>query len=626
MSSHDLVSIARRAPLSPGVYLMKNAAGKVIYVGKAKALRRRLQSYLSHLKHHSFKTRKLIESIHSIDTILVKDEVEALLLERSLIRSHHPRFNILLRDDKNYPYLKADLKQPWPRITVVRRREDDGATYLGPFSCQKSLWSIIELVHRIFPLVRCSPYEFEHTKRPCNYYGMKLCWAPCHRKVDREAYHDLVREALEVVSGKHDKLKQKLTQLMLDASAAEDYPLAATYRNQLQALAQIAQQKNSSYRSITSGDIIGWHSYDDLISIHILCVRDHILSDSQGFLLENPLQEDNEQLCSQFLLQYYAQRTMPQKILLPFELTHIEVLTAALRSVTAKLKLRLPHFKEEKELSITAHKNALLALENNQKANDSTENFLQKAAQQLPVPLKLERIECFDISHLQGTGTAASLVCFQNGRPHKASYRKYNIATKDAAAAHPPLQATSSKQSIVQGDDYGALRSVMRRRLKSLQRDSSYCPDLILIDGGKGQLNSLVKLRNQEFPQISIPFVAIAKAKSKGSKSERLFFEQQLHPFALKEGTASYRLFTQLRDEAHRFALAHHRSRRKRERHSSPLERIPGIGPELRKRLLQHFPSLDHLKRASTQDLTEVSGISTAKAQQIHHALRQPPN
>ena len=616
MPPKDLAQIIKEAPLSPGVYLMKNTSGKVIYVGKAKALRKRLQSYFTSLKGQTLKTRKLIESIHSIDTILVKNEVEALLLERSLIRSHKPRFNILLRDDKSYPYLKADLKQKWPRIVVVRRREDDGAVYLGPFSCQKSLWSTLELVHRIFPLVRCSPYEFEHTKRPCNYYGMKLCWAPCHKDVDVKAYHNMVKEALEVLSGKRGSLKKKLKKKMLKASKEQNYPLAASYRDQLEALKNISKQQNSSYKTIMSGDVVSWHSHDDLISIYVLSIRDHVLVDSASFLLPSPLQESKEQLCAQFLLQYYAARVVPKKILLPFELENIDDLSLALNSSSTP-KLRIPYYKEEQELMNTAQKNALLVLSNSYKESFSTEVYLKKATEELPVSLNLERMECFDISHLQGTAAVASMVCFQGGKPEKSSYRKYNISIQESDEA-----CDHKRDQVLGGDDYGAIRAVMRRRLKRLSEEDTL-PSVVVIDGGKGQLSSATKVRDQEFPQFSsIPFLAIAKAKNSVEGHERLFFENHPHPMVLEEGSFSYRLFTQIRNEAHRFAISHHRKRRKGERHSSQLEKVPGIGPALRKRLLEHFSSVSKLKAASTEELAKVPGISASKAEILYKSFQ----
>ena len=610
-------------------------------MGKAKSLRSRLQSYVPNLKHHTLKTRKLIAHINDIDTIIVKSEVEALLLERRLIRTHQPRFNILLRDDKNYPYLKVDFKQPWPRLLVVRQRIDDGAQYFGPFSCQQSLWSTYELVHRTFPLVRCSTYEFETTKRPCNYHSMKLCWAPCHKKVDSAAYHSMMRDVIDIIKGKGQaSFKKKLKDKMIKAAEDENYLLAARYRNQITALDNVTKLHNSTYAKTASCDALGWHGSPEIISIHVLSVRDHLLSGSQGFLIDNPLGETPQHIITQFLAQYYATRPLPRLIISPFDLGDQKALLESLGTSPHKVKIREEHYIEEQDLMKTAHKNAQLAFKNSLNQTQTHGSFLKKVTQELPHPLNLERIECYDISHLSGTATVASGVCFVNGKPDKSGYRKYNIKTSALPASSSPTlsQRTGAPEGavVVHGDDYGALREVIKRRLAKIgttnghntedntenKKKNQPQPTLIVIDGGKGQLSSVLEVRNREFPDIAVPFIAMAKAKNHADNHERLFFENQSDGFILEPGTAGFRLFTQIRDEAHRFAITHHRQRRTKVRHRSSLEDIPGVGVTLRKRLLEHFSSLNSLNEASCKDISEVRGVSAALAQVIYNHLR----
>lgn len=611
----------RDFPLEPGVYLMKDAKKQVIYVGKAKNLRNRVSSYFVRDSSH-LKTQKLMRRVDDVQCMVVSTEVEALLLERVLIKSHAPMFNVLLRDDKNYPYVRADLQNPWPRLTIVRVREKDGATYLGPFSCSRNLYAAMDVVHRIFPLVRCSPYEFEHCRRPCNYYEMGQCWAPCHKDVDQKSYHDLVEDALDFLSGKNSEVRQKLHKKMLQHSKLQNYTMAASCRDQLAALDHIAKEQQSAFSHLLEADVIAWVSEGSKIYMHVLQVRDYMIYTGVHFVLDNPLIESLSELISLFLLQYYEQRIPPSMIILSAMPKHQNLLQQALRQHVwnlwkkrMKIMVRMPYYKDEKNAMDISFKNAMLAFSNDRKTYHTSQNYLTEIEEALPVPLSLCRVECVDISHLQGTATVASIVVFVDGKLEKSQYRRYQIKQEDFAL----------------GDDYGAISEVISRRFQRMgSEDVMRRPKVIVIDGGKGQLSAAVAARDAVDGDWNVPLIAIAKEKNESSRkrksrkpgveedvSEKLYFEGYSDVFRLIKGSSVYRLFTQLRDESHRFALSYHKQKRFQERYTSQLKKIPGVGDALSAKLLQQFVSYDALRVASIEELTCVSGISRRQAQNI---------
>lgn len=616
MMRHQLSSLATQAKQSPesaGIYLMINEEGQVIYVGKAKNLRHRLLSYFQR-QSSDIKTAKLVDRIRSFKVTLVQTELEALLLERSLIRAHDPPFNILLRDDKSFPYVKADMSNPWPRLTIVRRRgPDHGDIYIGPYSNQKLLFSALEWVHQIFPLVRCSPYEFTHTKRPCNYHAMNLCLAPCHMKVDSESYKNMVREAIKLLRGGDHGLQDQLTQKMATASEQEDYQKAAEYRDQIEALRQLSEQDQSTTKHVKEADVIGYHHVDQRICFYILCVRDHMVSDAREFVLSPPHQ--HKQYClEQFMMQFYVTHLPPQKILIPFDIKRPETVSKALairrddQGQTYEIiapQISLVHRVEEKRLMNTAHQNAQFALSNHQKIHETTQSTLRGIAHELGLEISLHRCECIDISHLSGSATVASKVSFVGGMPDKSGYRMYHIAS----------------QSEFHNDDYAAIEEVIRRRLSS---QTDHLPDVIVIDGGLGQLHSALKA-SQDFKYRPY-FLAIAKIRRtsthRPSEFDRIFSEHHPHPILLHKGSPAHRLFAHMRDEAHRFAIKSHRKTLQKIRHSSQIEQVKGIGKITRIHLLQAFSSLDHMQNASITQLSNIKGMNYTKARALKSHLK----
>lgn len=605
---------------SPGVYFMKDSQSRVIYVGKAKDLKARVSSYFVDSKDHSPKTRKLVSQIVDFEVMLVQTEVEALLLERTLIKHHQPQFNILLRDDKEYPYIRIHFGDDWPRIDIVRRRKDDGAEYFGPFTAPGSLRQGMDAVRKVFPLIRCSPWEFQHAKRVCNYYHMKMCLGPCVLPVEPATYKAMLRDAMELILGKNQEVLNNLNERMMKASEREQYELAAQYRDQIRSIESLKEKQSVILDSTISADVIGKARREDIVVVHVLTIRSGKVIAGSTYPLKNEGPSDDSDTMSQFILQYYDGRDLPQRIVLPEAIEHSDSLVQALMtSGTQKTAIYVKknlHKVPWHDLSAIAEKNAIFQLEEIARTTDRARTSLEALQATLSLPRLPARMECIDISNFQETAIVASNVCFINGKPEKSLYRSYNIQTVSGAP-----------------DDFASIFEVVKRRLERGVRDGDL-PDLLVIDGGKGQLDSAMKAL-AEFPGLDLCIVSLAKSrleKSRPSKRkkdkvdasiprhsfERVFKPGLETPIPLAPGSPSYRLMTRIRDEAHRFAITRHRSKRSKIANASPLDDIAGIGPKLRSALLQTFGSLDHIAKASLSDLQKIKGVSEELAVRIH--------
>ena len=662
---------AKDSPTTPGVYLMKNDQNKVIYIGKAKKLTNRLQSYFTGVKSKPLRIQRLVNEIDHFDTIIVNTDPQALLLERSLIKTHKPRYNILLRDDKNYPYIKVDIKSKWPRFTMVRKKNLDGGYYLGPFSCSKSLYLVMQLVHELFPLVRCSLYEFSHRTRPCNYYGMKKCLAPCFYQISQKDYKKIVDQAIEFIqidqSDKHKIIEQR----MLEASKQHNYQQAIIYRDQLLALGDIRTQHNSTHQSIANADIINWIIELSTICFNVTHVDNHLIIGSENFVIEDLFIEDISVVCIHFILQYYENRYVPPVIIMPIKIDQVEDLIKALsfqddvgyramkedkfnhsnefgsylKKITNnsknnhsdttritknhKIKIRSAKNRDEKNLVDACKKNAWFFLHNHLKEHYTGETYIKAVENELSIKVSLSLVECIDISHFSSSAIVASKVSFKQGVPNKSGYRKYNISNYDNKKYIKLFN--NQDDFIVNQDDYKAICHVLKKRLdKIVHQDDPEIPDMIVIDGGKGQLNCALKIKQAYFPKLDIKIFSLAKPNRSdkyrdnigGYNKERLFYSLDKPFIALEPNTLSYRFFTQLRNEAHRFAVTHHRAKFKKARHSSVLENIPGVGAKTRIKLLHNFGSLQKIKSASIEDLVTVSGVSLDLAKIIKNYLQ----
>jgi excinuclease ABC subunit C len=597
---------------------MKNSKGNIIYVGKAVGLKSRVGQYLGSSSRLDFKTQHLVEEISDFEIIIVKTGAEALLLERTLIKHHKPKFNILLRDDKEYPYLRISMTEEWPRIERVRRRKEDGSIYLGPFASAGQLRKMLDATYRIFPLIRCSRHEFANTKRPCNYYHMKMCLAPCTKPVDKMQYKSMIEDAIDFLRGNNKDLVKALRGKMEKAAEDENFEFAAVYRDQLSAFESMTEKQSVVVHEIESADIIGFAKNEIKVSFYIMQIRDGYLVSSDTYVLRSPVQNEQEAM-TEFLLQYYDGRSLPRVIALPFVLDDVDHLKIALLTSHpdhAGLTMRTPARGIWQDLMDMAEKNADHQLKDAAVEEERRRTELEVIREKLRLNKSPHRIECIDISNIQGTAIVASNVCFIDGKPARDKYRHYTIKTVVGAP-----------------DDFSSIHEVVDRRLRRAEEEHDL-PDLLVIDGGRGQLNAALDAMALH-PTVQVEIVSLAKSKVEKQRGrsefmatgdvrhtfERIFFPDRESPISLAPGSPEYRLFTQIRDEAHRFAISHHRKKRAKISAGSDLDAIPGIGPKLRAKLLETFGSLDKLRLASLDELRKVKGLRESSAIALHSFL-----
>ncbi|MBC7661335.1 MAG: excinuclease ABC subunit UvrC [Chitinophagaceae bacterium] len=603
----------KQLPQDAGVYLMKDKKGTIIYVGKAKNLKNRVSSYFQSSNQHTYKTRTLVSEICDFDLMLVQNEVEALLLERTLIRHHMPRFNILLRDDKEYPFLRICYEDPWPRIVKVRKRKDDSAHYIGPFSSSSRLNVLLRQVYKIFPLIRCSAHEFKTAKRPCNYYHMKMCLGPCTLPVDRKYYISLLKDAASLLEGNVSKLRRELEQKMKAAAKGENYELAAQLRDQIQAIDHISQQQVAILDSTVDADIIGVTSAGDKRSFNVTMVRNRTMLGGDHFIVESSAGLPAEEM-TWFILQYYTNKQVPALVLLR-DTTDLDTELASVICQQQDTSAVIRQIKkgEEADLLDISERNAMHQLEAQENQKNQQQLGLQLLQETLELPRWPERIECIDISNLQGTAIVASDVCFVNGKPAKEFYRRYEVKTVVGAP-----------------DDFASMQEIVKRRIERALRDDDL-PDLLIIDGGRPQVRAVMEVVDT-YPDLNLPIVGLAKSRlDKGRRDdrrsveaskERLVLPHQEEPIELVEGGHVFRLVTRIRDEAHRFAITYHRKKRQGISHASVLDEVTGIGPALKKRLLIEFGTIQGIADASLERLMSIKGVSEKTALNLHTTLR----
>lgn len=596
----------KQAPKSPGVYLMKDKNSKVIYVGKAKNLKNRIQSYFTATKDQTAKTKVLVQHITDIDYILVKTELDALILERNLIKVHQPSYNIIFRDDKEYPYLKIDFNKDWPRLEKVRQLTDDkNVFYFGPFANVSQLRSLVNMVYRIFPVVRCHESEFKQRTIPCHYYHMKKCLGPCTEEVHQKNYHDVMSSVVLFLEGRDKNALALLKKQMLAASNKEHYELAAIIRDNIDAYKILRQQQHVVAPSSTSMDIFGTAQDENNIVVNILMFRQTKLIDQRTFNLALK-HSSKEEALSGFMSQYYEKTPPPEEIIVPYSVEDQGLLTKSFQE--KRVSICVPKIGFKKNLTQLSNDNATFYFDEQTNREEKTRTVLEVLKEKLHLDQIPYRMECVDISNTHKTAITASVVCFINGKPSKKDYRIYHIKT------------VTDKP-----DDYKSIQEVLQRRL---QKDSGKHPDLMIIDGGKGQLAKASAVKKElklAFNLISLAKSHVLKApqsKETIRSSERIFFEDNKRPLYLEEGSIEYRILTHIRNEAHRFALKHHRKKRSTIAHSSMLDSIKGIGPKLKIKLFDSFHDMDGLKKASLKDLEQVKGLSKQATQELYQQLK----
>lgn len=582
-------------PTKSGVYLMKNKQKQIIYVGKAINLKNRVRQYFQSSRNHSAKTIAMVSHIEDFETIVTDNELEALILECNLIKKHHPKYNIMLRDDKTYPYLKITLNEKYPRIVTTRRLIKDGSRYFGPYTSSTAMKETLNLLRKLFPLRTCKHLA----DRPCLEYHIKRCLAPCANYIDEDSYKDMVDGVCLFLEGKSEVVEQDLAKKMQIAAQNLDFEKAARLRDQLLAVRKIMEKQKIL---LDEGDIdaIGIARANYGICIEIFFIRNGKMLGRNQFLLND--EDDEKNLITAFLKQYYNDAVdIPKEILIPEEIAEIELLQEWLwAEKKKKTKILLPKRGVKKDILTMARENAeKYLLEQEQKLKDIKARSLGAVydlQKYLNLPNPPMRMECFDISHIQGSETVASMVVFQDGKPDKNSYRRFKI------------NSTEGKP-----DDFMSMREVTTRRYVGI--DKNDLPDLIIIDGGKGQLSSALEIIRGA-GHYSVPVVGLAK------QFEYIFTEQSSEPVILPRQSDALYLVQSIRDEAHRFAITYHRKLRTKRNKISILDNISGIGAKRRKSLFDHFETIQNIKNASVGELMAVPGISEQIAKSIYNFFR----
>ncbi len=586
-------------PEKPGVYKMLDSSGTVIYVGKAKVLKNRVRQYFHASKNHSPKVLAMVSHIADFETIEVHSEVEALSLESNLIKEFMPKYNILLKDDKHFPYFRIDLRSDFPRIEIVRRVKPDGATYLGPYIVGPSVQDELKLIYDLFPLRHCKKNisaMISRGERPCLLYHIGKCCAPCSGGITREAYHAYVKEAIRVLNGKSGDLIPFLTEKMQEASDALDFERAAMLRDKLKASLALREKQVAITTNDVDADVFSLASLSEERMVFALFVRGGKVIGTHAFHLEGEGDAPAEDCLHTFLLQYYGQEgiEIPKEILLDQKCTDMDMIAEWLTGKRKKKTLlAVPVRGNKRQLTDMAHRNCIALLEKSEKIRIRVWERDEGALAELSGLLELDevpsRIECFDNSHLMGTNTVSSMVVFRDGKPDKNAYRHFRI------------------RADAQGDDLVAMREVLTRRL-TMQGEF---PDLLVLDGGRTQLNVGIDVLS-ELGLQNIPICALAES------DELIYLPERDDPVALPKNSAPLHLIQRLRDEAHRFAISYHRSLRSKSALYSQLDAIDGVGDKRKRALFDAFLTVERIKEASLEDLNAVKGMNFPSAKAVY--------
>ncbi len=615
--SERITELLNNLPTKPGVYLHKDAAGNVLYVGKAINLRNRVRSYF-HTHVDSIKTQRLRRLIADIEVITTESELEALLLEMTLIKQHKPQFNVRLKDDKRYPYIKVHWADAFPKVTVTRRMVRDGSRYFGPYTSAWAVQQTLDLLRKIFPYLTCDRIITGSDERACLYYDIKLCNAPCIGAVDQEQYRATIRQLMDFLDGKSDHIIRGIEARMAQAAAELQFEKAADYRDQLKAIERITARQKVIGSSDTDQDVIAFARDEGDACVQIFFIRHGKLIGREYFMLDNTEGESDHEVLQEFMTQFYDDAAyIPREVLLPSEVEEAHIIEEWLRRKrNTKVTIQVPRRGKKRELVEMAAENAhdTLATLRQQWAADRSKHVqaITELQDALKLPAPPARIECYDISHTQGTQTVGSMVVFVQGAPQKSDYRRFNVQT-------------------VGNDDYGAMREVLTRRFQRYRdtlagelhdpkkvkarsnRPTAWAilPDLLLIDGGKGQLAVGQEVLREFDLEGEIPIASLAK------QEEELFVPDRPISVMLPRRSEALYLVQRVRDEAHRFANEGHRKQRAKVGVASILDSIPGVGPRRRQVLLVRFGSLEALREASVEEIAAVPGIPLDVAEDI---------
>ena len=597
MPSEELLEKVSHLPTTPGVYLWRDQYNRIIYVGKAINLRNRVRSYVRNDANRAPKVTAMMKRAVDVEIIQTKTEMEALILENTLIKEHKPKYNISLKDDKTYPYVKISVQEDYPRVYMTRRLERDGAKYFGPFTDVTAVHVVLELIRQYFPLRTCKSMKVE---RPCLQYHMHYCEAPCFHKISVPDYRKYIDEIIELFEGKPIPLLKEIKEKMEEAAEELRFEDAARYRDQLTSIEKI-QEKQRMVTQRGDLDVLGIAVDGQLACVQLLFIRGGRLLGRENYFVQNE-GDSEETIMTDFIKQYYGDTTfIPKELLLPMESSEQHLFKDWFSDMKGQqVDVLVPQRGYKMDMIKMAHENAETFLEERRRQwqyqIDKSGGAVKKLAEVLDLPRLPERMECFDISHTQGSETVASMVVFEGGKPAKKEYRRFKLKT------------TQGKP-----DDFKSMAEIMERRYGN--ETDWPMPDLIIIDGGKGQLNASIPLI-RAVGVTDVPVISLAK------RIEEVFVEGQSDSIILSHHSPELQLLQQIRDEAHRFAITYHRKLRGKRNLESVLDHIDGIGPKRRKALWAHFNSLEAMKKASIDELAKVDSMNYKTAETLYNFFR----
>lgn len=620
----DFQEALKNLPDHPGVYIMKNKEGTIIYIGKAISLKNRVRQYFQSSKNHSPKVVTMVSHIEEFEYILTDSELEALILECNLIKKHRPRYNIRLKDDKQYPYIKVTVTEEYPRVFMTRNIYKDGAKYYGPYTDLYAVRDTLQLVKKLYPIRSCKKdLAFGRVvDRPCLNYHIGRCIATCLGTIDRDVYMGYVKDIMTLLSGKHDELITQLKSRMLEASESLNFERAAELRDQINSIQKIQEKQKLSNATMDDGDVIAHIRTDDGTCIEVFFIRGGKLLGRENFYFDD-VEEDEGEMLSQFMTQFYGERDyIPKEILMQNPINEMELIESYLTDKKgSRVQLKVPQRGEKSHLIEMARKNAEAALEQMKYKTLKERSNGEDALEELKLILDIEntpnRIEAFDISNIQGTNPVGSMVVFEGGKPKNRDYRRFKIKTVDGPNDYASMAEVLARRFRRGLEEMKELES---RGIEASNGKFSSLPDLVLMDGGQGQVS--IAERVLEEIGLSIPVCGMVKDDKHRTRGLIYNGEEVL----IYKDSGIFKLITRIQDEAHRVAIEYHRSLRSKGSVISILDGIPGIGKTRRLALINHFTSIEDIKNASVEELKKAKGMNEKAARTVYEYFRENTN
>lgn len=616
----DIKEELKKLPDRPGVYLMKNSDDVIIYVGKAKILKNRVRQYFQNSANHSPKVKSMVSNIASFEYIVTDTEVEALILENNLIKKYEPKYNIMLRDDKTYPYIKITVNEKYPRIFMTRQLKKDKAKYFGPYTSSGAIKENLEIIHKLFPLRRCLkkfPRDF-NKERPCLNYHIGQCKAPCNKMISEEDYQKYVDSAIEFLNGKHDKILKQLENEMFTASDNLEFERAAEIRDKISAVKRLDEKQVIENMGLEDRDVIGFVRAGHEAMAQIFFIRGGKMTGREHFLLNDVDEEQRSEILAEFIKRFYSGTPfIPKEIIVQEEFDDKEIIEGWLSEIKGqKVILTVPQKGEKHRLAEMAGKNAMILLEQFgeqiKREQRKTIGALEEIRQALGVSQKLNRIESYDISNTQGFESVASMVVFEDGKPKRSDYRKFKIKTVFGANDYASMSEVISRRFLRYIKEKNELGENEQEKGKF-----NKLPDVLFLDGGKGQISAVKKVLDE----LKINVLVCGMVKDDYHRTRGLIFDGE--EITLPYSSEGFKLITRIQDEVHRFAIDYHRRLRAKKQLHSVLEDIEGVGEIRRKALMKHFGSIEKIKDAEVSELAEVEGMNIKSAESVYNFFRR---